>query len=97
MSTRAQKFYMVRLKGGEWEPRRKHTSLADAMIVAHQMAKFHSKPATVLQTLCRVEIVDGKPHWTDATPEIDSRTPGDTNGPSRAARKKRTTRQGATP
>ena len=69
MSQTLAKFYMVRLKGGEWEPRRKHSNLKKAMEVAWEMSQKHNKRATVLQTLSSVEIVDGKPVWTDQTPE----------------------------
>jgi hypothetical protein len=60
---------MVRLKGGEWEPRRKHKTLAKAMEVACKMAEFHKRPATVLQTVCRVEMNEGTPKWQDMAPE----------------------------
>ena len=64
-----QKFYMIRLKGGEWEPRRKIPTLVKAMKIAFEMATTHGKPATVIQTVASVEIVDGKPVWTDRTSE----------------------------
>ena len=69
MASRQQKFYMVRVSGGLWEPKIKHTNLTKAMDTAFKMAEFHCKPATVLQTVCRVEIVDGKPIWKDVAPE----------------------------
>lgn len=69
MSSHQRKFYMIRLKGGEWEPRRKITRLPKAMEVAYQMAQYHKKPATILQTVSRVEIVDGKPLWSEEIPK----------------------------
>ena len=65
---RYKSFYMIRLQGGLWEPRRKVQSLDRAMKIAFEMATFHGKPATVIQSLCNVEIVDGKPVWTDCKP-----------------------------
>jgi len=68
MGSRHQKFYMVRLKGGLWEPRRKYASLERAMKAAYAMAEFHGKPATVLQTFSRVQVVNGKPVWEEMAP-----------------------------
>lgn len=65
----SRKFYMVRLKGGLWEPRRKYTNLKKVMEVACKMSEYHKKPATVLQTISQVEYVKGKPIWTATTPE----------------------------
>jgi hypothetical protein len=58
-------FYMVRLAGGIWEPKVKHTTLAKAMEVAFKMAKKHNTRATVITSVSMVEVVDGKPVWTD--------------------------------
>ena len=62
-------FYMVRLAGGPFDPRRKIASLAKAMEIAFKMSAKYGEPATILQTVSRVEVVDGKPVWTDETPK----------------------------
>lgn len=64
-----KKFYMIRLEGGLWEPRRKISNLAKAMEVAFIMAEGHQKPATILQSISEVTVIDGKPVWEDKTPE----------------------------
>lgn len=64
-----KKFYMLRVSGGPVEPRRKKSNLKKAMEVAFKMAEFHQKPVTILQSISSVEVVDGKPVWTDQTPE----------------------------
>lgn len=65
----ASKFYMVRLKGGIWEPRIKFHTLAKAMEAAFQMAEKHGKRATVIRSVSSVEIINGKPAWSDETPD----------------------------
>lgn len=67
-SSRHQSYYMVRLQGGIWDPRRKLKSLAKAMEVAFLMAEKHNTRAHVIQTVASVEIIDGKAVWTDRTP-----------------------------
>lgn len=62
-------YYMVRLKGGLYDPRRKIHTLARAMEIAFEMATFHGKPATVIQTVSSVEIINGKPVWTERIPK----------------------------
>lgn len=64
-----KKFYMIRVQGGEWDPRRKIKGLAKAMDIAYKMAVSHGKEATVIKSVCSVAIVDGKPVWTDQEPE----------------------------
>ncbi len=64
----SDKFYMIRLEGGQFDPRRKITNLAKAMRIAFEMAEFHKRPATILQTVSSVQVVDGKPVWTDQCP-----------------------------
>jgi hypothetical protein len=63
------RFYMVRLTGGIWEPKIKHGTLAQAMEAACAMAQKHASRATILKSVSSVEIVDGKPVWTDRTPK----------------------------
>lgn len=63
------KFYMVRLRGGDWDPKVKHKTLTEAMQEAAKLAEKFNKPATVLQSVCSVEYVDGKPVWTERVPE----------------------------
>lgn len=64
-----KRFYMIRVKGGEWSPRRKISNLAKAMEVAYTMAEFHKQPTTILQSAMRVEVVEGKPVWEEVAPE----------------------------
>jgi hypothetical protein len=68
MGSHQKSFYMIRLQGGQWDPRRKINSLEQAMRIAFEMSEHHGKPATVIQSLCSVEIVDGKPVWTERKP-----------------------------
>lgn len=68
----ADKFYMIRLEGGPWEPRRKITNLRKAMEIAFKMSTKYKAPATILQSVYSVEIVDGKPVWKDQRPEVDN-------------------------
>jgi hypothetical protein len=68
MGSHHKRFYMIRLEGGLWEPRIKYPALAKAMEVACLMSEHHGKPATVLQTFSRVQIVDGKPVWEEMAP-----------------------------
>jgi hypothetical protein len=60
---------MIRVKGGLWDPRRKHSNLARAMEVAFIMAEKHQQPATILQSISEVTFIDGKAIWEDKTPE----------------------------
>jgi hypothetical protein len=69
----SQSFYMIRLQGGEFDPRRKIRTLARAMEIAFEMASIHGRRATVIQTVASVEVVDGKPVWTDRNPGLDVR------------------------
>lgn len=63
-----QKFYMVRLQGGEWSPKAKHKTLADAMKEAERLARVSGKPATVISSFCQVEIIEDKAVWVDVNP-----------------------------
>jgi len=62
-------FYMVRLKGGLWAPVKVIRTLPKAMEVAFLMAEKHGDRASVLEAICSVEVVDGKPVWTDRKPK----------------------------
>ena len=64
-----QKFYMIRLKGGQFDPRRKYSSLKKVMEVACIVSAHHQKSATILQSFSRVSVKDGKPTWENVTPE----------------------------
>ena len=68
MSSRSPVFYMVRMKGGQWDPRRKIPTLTKAMAIAYEMAAQYQKSVTVIQSVASVTVIDGKPVWTDRTP-----------------------------
>lgn len=63
------KFYMVRLEGGEWPPHAKHKTLAEAMKEAARLAKEFQRPATVISSFVRVEVLGDEFRWEDVRPD----------------------------
>jgi hypothetical protein len=64
-----EKFYMVRLQGGEWPPHAKHKTLADAIQEATRLSKEFGKPATVLASVVKVETDGDSTNLVDVNPE----------------------------
>jgi hypothetical protein len=64
------KFYMVRLEGGEWSPKAKHESLAEAIQEAARLSKESGKNATVLMTSILVKTEGDKVFMEDVNPEL---------------------------
>ena len=50
-----KQYYMVRLSGGQWSPKAKHETLAEAIKEAARLSKQFGKPATILESAIRVE------------------------------------------
>ena len=64
------KFYMVRLEGGEWSPKAKHETLAEAVKEAARLSKMFDKKATVLMTSILVKTEGDKVLLEDINPEL---------------------------
>lgn len=65
---REPKYFMVRAVKGAYPPQVKHSTLQEAMEEAHRLAEKIGRPCTVLESVTRVEIADGKPMWIDVRP-----------------------------
>ncbi len=63
-------FYMVRLEGGEWSPKAKHETLAEAIQEAARLSKESGKNATVLMTSILVKTEGDKVFMEDVNPEL---------------------------
>ena len=64
------KFYMVRLEGGEWSPKAKHETLAQAIQEAARLSKASGKKATVLMTSVLVKTEGDQVFLEDVNPEL---------------------------
>ena len=83
MSKRKQldrSFYMVRLKDGQWSPKAKHLTLAEAIQEASRLSKEYEKPATGIATFIRIEYLDGRYLMEEVMPEDSRPQSGETDG-----------------
>jgi hypothetical protein len=64
-----EKFYMVRLQGGQWPPSVKHKTLAEAIQEATRLSKEFGKPATVLASIVKVETKGDLANLVDVNPD----------------------------
>jgi hypothetical protein len=64
-----EKFYMVRLEGGQWPPTVKHKTLGDAIQEATRLSKEFGQPATVLASIVKVETKGDVANLIDVNPD----------------------------
>jgi hypothetical protein len=64
-----EKFYMVRLQGGQWPSCVKHETLAEAIQEATRLSKEFGKPATVLASIVKVETKGDLANLVDVNPD----------------------------
>lgn len=62
-------FFMVHVTGSDKRPVVKHKTLNKAMNEAVRLAETFGHSVTVVASLGRVEIINGKRVWTDVTPK----------------------------
>ena len=62
-------FFMVHVTGSDKRPVVKHKTLNKAMNEAARLAEEFGHSVTVMASLGRVEIINGKRVWSDVTPK----------------------------